>query len=1150
MLTTAHIARMLNILRFLQVDQKLSRSMRFDVYDTNMAAAVWPPQDPAALFSMMQNASMNGLPPPLPGFAFPPQPFHPPTSQYPPPPMSFPPQPPHSIMAASERIHEIVDSDREDGEVSDAEAGSKLSAGKANGRTFAEAPRSVPQAKPASPQVEEGYNPNRPAAGQKSVKESAPKKTPPLAVQSPADALQQSREQAKQFIKLLHCNNIGYRALAKEDLDHDQLRGLYQSLNLPSEPAPILPLKETSSMHKPSPQASASPAVQPVPGGPVQEQKPGPTVKTNIHAASASNSAPSPVDRKDYIARLQAAKLAKASAAKASPPQQTPPVVAAPPAPTVKTPHATAPSTAKPPITDEQRARNTELIKQRLEAMKAKKQSAPATNVSTPAPTRMQTSESTRPAPLDAAQQAPSVTTTPSHQPYTSPFPGIPGLFMNPPPSFDSTNSRATSSVQQKRPIPSDSNELSTPRGSATPYTRPLGDSPHVYQEEPMIIEVSDDESNASEMDIDEDHVPSKVAVTSSLASSQHRVPGAIPDFPSRQTSVLPGSSAVSTPGPQTPATQAREQELKKKEDQLAAMRLTLKRKLAEKREKDRAAAAAATLSPTAQTATTKSTSLLNGVTADLQPTASGPPPSMSVESISASADSMNDASELIRDVKRRRREEIQSKLPSFDAELAMNTDRMAHLMKEMEQLKAQSERITKDKEQLTRELEGLGVDTEGMSHAEMRAKKDEIEHDMSSEAAPVTQGTINDSVPSMDATVDAPSVPAVDTQQKPVEAAATSNMVPLLSSEPAAKQSFLPGLGHGFQPPSQTSVADKVSTVDATRVVTAGTQLHNLPAPTKDFVAPANTAAPSQAQEFNTPPDEDDDFYSPAPARESISDKSLNMKGTTQAPSEAQIVDAPSPSEEGEVEMSLSSSDEEEEEEYEPEEPAMVTDMPNPDAQIPEAETSKPVASEDVSTEDEEAYEPPDVDEDMPDSQVESLVEQNTDVVNSEVEADEGAMDIASSSSDESSSDSDSDSDGEIDSQSGNDETISANHALQQPTNVADDLAPELQPESTLEPVRDSPTSLANQEKVSAADCEAGPVEFTPYQSPLRMFKSYRYHPQFAQDVSGGFLSTTYSHQIDPEKPLCQYETAGGSCNDAECTNQHFRDLGISGVY
>lgn len=79
-------------------------------------------------------------------------------------------------------------------------------------------------------------------------------------------------------------------------------------------------------------------------------------------------------------------------------------------------------------------------------------------------------------------------------------------------------------------------------------------------------------------------------------------------------------------------------------------------------------------------------------------------------------------------------------------------------------------------------------------------------------------------------------------------------------------------------------------------------------------------------------------------------------------------------------------------------------------------------------------------------------------------------------------------------------------------------------------------------------------PVEdrtrYTPYESPLRFFKSYRYHPSFTQQVAGGFLSQTYSHQIDEMKPLCRFECGGGTCNDEHCGDQHWRDIEISRTY
>jgi hypothetical protein len=73
--------------------------------------------------------------------------------------------------------------------------------------------------------------------------------------------------------------------------------------------------------------------------------------------------------------------------------------------------------------------------------------------------------------------------------------------------------------------------------------------------------------------------------------------------------------------------------------------------------------------------------------------------------------------------------------------------------------------------------------------------------------------------------------------------------------------------------------------------------------------------------------------------------------------------------------------------------------------------------------------------------------------------------------------------------------------------------------------------------------------ARFSPYISPLRFFKSYRYHPKFTDDVSGGYRSLSYSHNIDLVKPVCPYEAAGGVCNDNTCEFQHWRDMVLSGA-
>lgn len=72
----------------------------------------------------------------------------------------------------------------------------------------------------------------------------------------------------------------------------------------------------------------------------------------------------------------------------------------------------------------------------------------------------------------------------------------------------------------------------------------------------------------------------------------------------------------------------------------------------------------------------------------------------------------------------------------------------------------------------------------------------------------------------------------------------------------------------------------------------------------------------------------------------------------------------------------------------------------------------------------------------------------------------------------------------------------------------------------------------------------------FVPYQSPLSNFRAYRYHPQYTDNIKGGFRSLTYSNNINPNSPLCAFEIYGGVCNDRDCQFQHLRDLSLSGAF
>lgn len=91
-----------------------------------------------------------------------------------------------------------------------------------------------------------------------------------------------------------------------------------------------------------------------------------------------------------------------------------------------------------------------------------------------------------------------------------------------------------------------------------------------------------------------------------------------------------------------------------------------------------------------------------------------------------------------------------------------------------------------------------------------------------------------------------------------------------------------------------------------------------------------------------------------------------------------------------------------------------------------------------------------------------------------------------------------------------------------------------------------DAITIGAGSHSVQKLESNGKTGHFTPYESPLKQFKSFRYHPQYLEEVSNGFRSLTYSHTINPEIPLCRYEL-DGVCNDDSCPSQHLRSIGLS---
>ncbi|KAF2868220.1 hypothetical protein BDV95DRAFT_160348 [Massariosphaeria phaeospora] len=1088
-------------------------------------------------------------------------------------------------------------SDKEDGEVSEGDQMSQSPA--LQGRLPVQTPRSVPLnlARPQSRNTERSFPPHNDIGGQVSISRkhslqppSSPASKRQMAGPLVSDPTPQQRAEAKHFVQVLHNHGFGYESLKHEGLDLGLLEALYKEANLPwktEHAAPPEPLAVASS---PATEGGANPTTS-VPSSVkphslVVQTKPVIAAKSNVNTSVTPKSATLPEDRKDYIARLQAAKMAKQpAAAKASPTEQAQPVLPTLPAslpapsPTASTPQPVTPhnitvSKVRPPLTEEEKARNTQRFKEKVASLRA--QSAVVASSQVPKASPVTPALSSRP--LSSSSQKPETfpssathvtgeaaqTTNYSTQPPKTPsFSGIPGLFMGASSSVADAGPSQNSQPLSQLPM----GDVEAPAGlndeAASTSNLWQGAAPHAFKRPGALPwmpsvhpssthddtngDVVDDVSVGSEqMDMEDDK--------NSKPSNMPRLPNSRPQQAEHNppsglgNAFRPSSSGVSTPGPQTPDTRAQQEELEKRkvelQTRLATAKILLKQRMVEARRQkaaDEAAAATgitpfATTQPLGESTSQQSASLLSDP--------SGAP------ALVHEAEPVPDSSvpKFSKDVRSRRRAEIESGLPSLDAEIATNTARMAQLTEEMEQLKAKNLRISQDKDRLVQELENLGIDTSGMPHAELQAKKAEIEHEKHVEAvahqAHHESETEKSDPPSTARASEHPEQLPISKKQTEDDLFSSSTKPPQGHLDP-----FVP-VTNGSQPPPAAETKPTGSNAPVTLPAPAisptlldYTEAPSLKPPPVELrpSSPVTTSAPSEARpaetsHSTTPMDEDEeDFYSPELA--------TDIPTVTASSTNEPHPNPRSPSEEGEVDMSESSEDEEEE--YEPEVPETIAAPSIPHSQNPdvaERATSSPLhPASSASTSDEEAYEPPEVGQVMIATQPSTLsaVSPSSDRQTGGDEDDLGAMDISTSSSDESDLDSPQPSPQHIENKLVPDDTAPTPPS----TTVADDLVPRLHFE-------DAPTLLPLPlgTEFSAADI-VDTERYAPYQSPLRIFKSYRYHPNFLQEVAGGLMSMTYSHQINPNKELCPIETAGGICNDdPDCEGQHFRDMILTG--
>lgn len=900
-------------------------------------------------FMMMQNH-----PPPIPGLGFPsnpppqspfqnPTPMNPfralPTNPFPPP--SAQPNPfQNSVPVQGDRIVEVMDmeSDKEDGEVSEGGSQALIT----NGGTCQETPRSAPKTTARAvnnsvPVRQETYNPDKPAAGQATKATLQPKSTIP-AIDS-SNTLAQQREDAKAFIRLLHANNIGYHALAAEGLDRDLLRELYRSVNLPSEPEPIPSLPKVNGAVPTVSDSGENGGARPTASN-TNGSKLVTTVSTSVPPTKSVPSPAPATSREEYLKRLRAAKKGNQNGGtKVTPPQKTPPpaLTASKVSPAPQT--VTSSETRQQLMDAEKKAKTTELIRKRIEALKNSSSSPAAAAPSKPPAVSANTRVSSHSTPK-AVQASPSTlgASTPSNIPQ-SPFANIPGLFMNSSPITLPNNAPVTpGSSLRKQSLPSDA-DASTLQENV------------VMQENarPLATQVKPTQNGHPSIQ--------PMPVTSGP--------------PSRPASVNPPASGISTPGPQTPSSTARSQELDDKARKQAALKERLQKKIEEqKRESERR------LAKNSPKATSHQTQAL-------------PTPKINQEASGKS--------------KQRRKADVEAEQTALESEIAENAARLAQIAKELESLTANDAKLRRDKERLQAELESLGIDTEGMPHAELQARKEELERE---QEAVVSMPEPTNNLPTkpgpavqMSTTV----TPATQPALVNVESAALP--MSRLVEPPTLAHPSIPGLNASsplartsFQPPkTQNTAQHEIAMHNGRRE-----DIHH----SEPFVPKKPSTALSEAGAMSndlnkptTPLDDEEDFYSPEPANV-LSVRNLSER-------------ADSPSEEGEMAMSES------EEEYEPEEaheaqisehaPVHVTAEQNTTLATSLVSPLSPLSSPLTSSidDEDESYEPPDADQQMRD--VESSAEPiENDLITQQRDIGEEEMDISidTSSGDDSDSD------------------------------------------------------------------------------------------------------------------------------------------------
>ncbi|KAJ0416278.1 hypothetical protein BJY00DRAFT_236720 [Aspergillus carlsbadensis] len=910
------------------------------------------------------------------------------------------------------------------------------------------------------------------------------------------------RVQAQGALLSLAPHNIRYNELISEGIDPVILRQLYEDIGIKVPTTPSTDLGSVTS----SPENDISltgPAVEDKQtkqlSQQIEPQTNGVHVSSTVADPTSAQSQPvqantaKPMERKEVIARMLAAK----KAAKNSPtsvPSQGDLVSARPSLPTttevstISTPLQELSSKDRESRVKEKNKAQTELARQRIEQLK--KQGLMRTQQKPQSDNQGLEKEQG-----DSTQEPsqPTNSTIVKHPlPERPPIPDtassdrIPGLFMTEQ-SPEVSNGTDTTSIQdtsldsipqsrvsqRKRPRASDFDEpIPLPKrtySNGTTYTPP----------ERLVIDISDDEFYGDDGDVSmhSETFPSDAVKITIAPTADSPYPPPIDNLPHRPaTSQSHSFSTSSTP---LNSKNNEQEDLRKKDLQIQAMH----RRIAELEQRKKARLASRTQSPR-----NSDVSPPELVSMPLVPLAALPDSSdENVESSLAPLDAEN-----LRRIKSKilRAQEIEAGVPSLDAEIQKSEARLSVFKREEEKVLSELERGKKGRRQLLEELSNLKSELNGLSLDQVNTALSRLE---TKEEVPVevVQGMLRRlSIPRPQhpnkATYEshdiAPGYEKETSDENDVASSQVTGIDMQIQEDTASSQNAEPTTQDSVPagpPLSVTESLGDTAVADAPEDEQSDTSMSEDSSSAMDESSDSSSSSGSVNEEM---PDAHDHVVDPVPALEE------NSTSSQEIPQTLEVEDQPS------HELSPTNL---------PHKSDIVTDS---DEKLVTATADHRVSRESSVS---EAYEPPEPEESTSSAGSDSSYSPAPSphpldpTIN---------LDISGPSEDP-------------------------------PQEAGEPLTGKVQELDVQQPSQHSQIGILDNIR-SHEDTKHG---FSSYVSLLRLFKSYRFHPNYSDNVTDGYRSLTYSHNIDPLKCLCPFESSGGVCNDRSCEFQHFRDMTLS---